>query len=85
MRGRIFNVIQYFKEVPLFFLLMFFLLMFSSLRAYDHTDDRENGIRSGMNLRIDYGTGCQYLKAGFFGGLTPRIDGEGNHFGCFSK
>lgn len=24
-------------------------------------------------------TGCQYLKAGGYGGITPRMDADGNH------
>ena len=49
---------------------------------YDATDqpEAENVVdrRSGMTLYTDYGTGCQYLQAGL-GGLTPRLDKEGNH------
>jgi hypothetical protein len=44
------------------------------------TDSTDSGIfsRSGVSLRIDYGTGCHYLE-GAGGGLTPRVDKEGNH------
>ncbi len=33
--------------------------------------------RSGMHLYTDHGTGVQYLKAGMFGGMTPRLDKDG--------
>lgn len=36
---------------------------------------------SGLKPLTDARTGCQYLK-GSSGGLTPRIDGNGNHMGC---
>jgi hypothetical protein len=49
---------------------------------YDDTDDIENGKRSGMRLFTDNLTGCQYLQAGLFGGMSPRYDREGNHIGC---
>ena len=59
-------------------LLWFFYL----IMPYDDTDDIKMGERSGMTLLVDHGTGCQYLRAGFAGGLTPRLDGNGNHAGC---
>lgn len=34
--------------------------------------------RSGMRMRTDYGTGCQYL-CGWIGGCTPRLDRDGQH------
>lgn len=37
--------------------------------------------RSGVRLRTDHATGCQYLE-GAGGGLTPRRDASGNHMGC---
>jgi len=49
---------------------------------YDSTDDRVNKVRSNMALRVDYGTGCQYLASpGLLGGgsLIPRVDAEGKH------
>lgn len=49
--------------------------------ARDGTDPGEWGERSGMVLRTDAATGCQYLEA-MSGGLTPRIGGDGQHMGC---
>lgn len=49
--------------------------------GFDDTDDHDRGIRSGMVLRTDHGTGCQYLGRAF-AELTPRLDGDGNHVGC---
>lgn len=43
---------------------------------FDVTDDIENGITSGLSLYIDYGTGVQYVSSPL-GGLTPRIDANG--------
>jgi hypothetical protein len=48
----------------------------SMFTSYDSTDDERNGVRSGLVLHIDHGTGCQYLsKPG--AGLTPRLDDRG--------
>jgi len=52
------------------------------LMPYDNTDDVLNETRSGMSLYTDNLTGCQYLKAGFFGGIVPRVNGNGRHIGC---
>jgi hypothetical protein len=70
-----------------FFALAFYLILFSYgvvgfFTPYDATDDVTAGKRSGMALRIDYGTRCQYLRT-HCGTLTPRISGDGKtHYGC---
>jgi hypothetical protein len=58
-------------------LALVLVLIFGSInpRTLDETDDHETGKRSGMNVLIDHGTNCQYLKAS--GGLTPRLDVSG--------
>lgn len=55
-----------------------FVLFQDIFFEYDDTDDKFNEIRSGMMLRIDYGTGCQYLES-TWGHLEPRKDKNGNH------
>lgn len=45
------------------------------LRPLDATDARD-GTRSGVKLRTDHGTGCQYLETAD-GGITPRLDPTG--------
>ena len=47
--------------------------------SFDDTDNIKGKQVSKLNLYIDYGTGCHYLKSGIFGGLTPRLDKEGKH------
>jgi hypothetical protein len=45
--------------------------------AYDDTDHKPSGRRSGMRLYIDHGTGCHYLSAPSLlsnGTLIPRYD-----------
>jgi len=44
---------------------------------YDSTDDIQNRSRSGLLLYTDHLTGCQYLKGGILGGITPRLDRSG--------
>ena len=46
--------------------------------GFDATDDVDAGRRSGVALRIDHGTGCQYIE-GQGGGITPRLDRDGRH------
>lgn len=48
---------------------------------YDSTDNAAAGERSGMVLYTDHLTGCQYV-APMFGGMTPRLDKDGNQVGC---
>ena len=49
--------------------------------AYDDTDDyrpgKTFGKRSGLSLYTDHATGVQYVKAGLFGDITPRLDKDG--------
>lgn len=42
----------------------------------DDTDSASE--RSGLGLRTDHGTGCQWLESRF-GGLAPRVDATGRH------
>ena len=43
----------------------------------DSTDPPDG--RSGFILMIDHGTGCQYLRAPWFGDFRPRLDKDGRH------
>lgn len=45
----------------------------------DATDDTQSRQRSGLTLYTDYGTGCQYIKGGWFGSTIPRVDKNGKH------
>ena len=42
---------------------------------HDNTDPP--GGRSGLAIYTDNATGCEYLSAGMFGGITPRIGKDG--------
>lgn len=47
----------------------------------DNTDPPDG--RSGMGLRVDHATGCQYLtSASLVGesGITPRLRADGTHY-----
>ena len=50
---------------------------------YDDTDDPITNTRSGLRLYVDNLTGCEYLGT-LLGSLTPRLDGDGEHLGCYS-
>lgn len=50
----------------------------TGLTPYDETDDEVKGLRSGVKLITDHGTGCQYLTR-FFGSPTPRLNKNGKH------
>lgn len=55
-------------------------ILFSKMAPYDDTDPP--GGRSGMGLRTDNLTGCQYLMSPS-GNLTPRMADDGKtHLGC---
>lgn len=57
-------------------------VMTDSMRNYDDTDNILQKERSGLTLYTDNLTGCQYIKGGIFGGMMPRVDGDGTHIGC---
>jgi hypothetical protein len=44
---------------------------------YDSTDNVKEGVRSGLGLYIDHGTGCHYISIPPLGTLTPRLDASG--------
>lgn len=43
---------------------------------YDVTDGSQTGVRSGLTIYVDYGTGVQYVSV-MGGGITPRLDRDG--------
>ncbi len=46
----------------------------------DDSDGRHS--RSGMEIRIDHLTGCEYLQGFPFGSATPRLDRDGKQI-CY--
>lgn len=58
-------------------LVAFTVVFLGWVLPYDSTDPP--GGRSGMTIRVDHATGCEYLSRR---GLTPRLDGQGRHMGC---
>ena len=56
------------------------LVLVPLFQPFDDTDPPSAGPyfgRSGLGVYTDNRTGCQYVKAGFFGGTTPRLDENG--------
>lgn len=56
------------------------LVLASAFQPFDDTDPPSASWywgRSGLGLYTDHRTGCQYVKAGYFGGTTPRLDENG--------
>ena len=39
--------------------------------------DKSRWRRSGLSVYTDHLTGVQYVKSGFFGDITPRLDRDG--------
>lgn len=71
------------KKVAVLLVAAYFLVAaIGSCSPRDATDP-PSGARSGMLLRTDHATGCQYL-AEPFGGITPRVDADGRHMGVFA-
>lgn len=81
-RRSVLNFLLSVFRIPLLAVLLIIFALLSWMQPYDDSDDEANGKRSNMSLRVDYGTGCQYLGTGLFGGLTPRLDKDGRHVGC---
>ena len=42
--------------------------------------DKSRWKRSGLGIHTDHATGVQYVKAGYFGEITPRIDKDGKPY-----
>lgn len=57
-------------------LLIIFVFGEEREREYDNTDWPELELRSGLTLYIDHGTGCHWIKGGFFGfgSVMPRLN-----------
>ena len=64
------------KIITIGFILIILGMIFTISFPIDSTDISKTD-RSGMRLYIDNLTGCHYL-APFLGGLTPRLDGNGD-------
>ena len=56
--------------------IIYFALVLIGLSKRDVTDTPD-GSRSGMILRTDHGTGCQYLQSPLGFTITPRLDATG--------
>lgn len=61
----------------LFILLFVIAAVFLVDWLAPHDDSDPAGGRSGLRIYVDYRTSCQYLAAGWLGGLTPRLDNSG--------
>ena len=70
---------KYVSEVIIIIAIVFVIYKITTL-PYDDTDFGDE--RSGLSLFTDNLTGCQYLKAGLFGGITPRLYSDGSQVGC---
>ena len=58
--------------------ILFILIITIIISIPIDSTDMSKSNRSGMSLYIDNLTGCHYLST-LFGGLTPRMDRNGNH------
>lgn len=67
---------QYFALVLGLTLLLYVAIQWAT-GGLDYDDTDGHSTRSGMKLRTDYGTGCQYLET-TDGGITPRLDSAGS-------
>lgn len=76
------------RRFVMWLLALVFLAMMLSFMASSTPVGRDDsdmpgwgGGRSGVRVRIDHATGCEYLEA-TSGGLVPRWDGKGAQRGC---
>lgn len=70
------------KNPGVVIIIFFIILLVNYYRSFDDTDNEATRERSGMSLYTDHGTGCQYVQAGLFGDIMPRLDSIGNQVGC---
>jgi hypothetical protein len=67
-----------------FIFSVFALIFLLSARTDRDNSDPIKGRRSGLIVYTDELTGLQYLKGGFLGGITPRLDKNGRHVGIYN-
>lgn len=72
------EVYKQFKKDLFWVCIIFLLLQFGWKYTSIGRDNTDGESRSGVALRIDAQTGCEYLE-GRHGGLTPRLDKTGKH------
>jgi len=63
-------------RIKIFLAVLILGLIFINTRPTDATD-KNRWTRSGLVLYTDYETGIQYVKGGLLGGLSPRLDKNG--------
>jgi hypothetical protein len=69
--------------INLFLGVAFLVYMANVQKPYNSTDNKALGIRSGMMLSVDNGTGCEYLMS-ISGGIIPRMNADGKQI-CRKK
>jgi len=69
---------QFRKDIALGVLLVLISQGICSLFDIGKNDSDSAEKRSGMSVRTDYKTGCQYLESSK-GELTPRLKKDGTH------
>lgn len=62
--------------LKIFFWSFIFALVAQLFMPLDDSD-KSRFNRSGLTIYEDHRTGVQYVKGGFFGGITPRLDSDG--------
>lgn len=69
-------IIDILKYAAIFFALNLVYLYF----APTDSTDKSWYNRSGLSVYTDQATGVQYVKAGMFGDLTPRLNADGTPY-----
>lgn len=70
------------KKILLWLTGAYFAVVVIGWTAGDYKrDDTDGAERSGMKPHVDAATGCQYLSVAG-GGITPRLNADGQHMGC---
>lgn len=71
------EIIDIMLTILICILVIYGIIYTLSFTGRDSTDSTTSRERSGLRLYTDHGTGCQYLRAGFFSPLQPRLDKMG--------
>lgn len=79
--GAINTVCRWVLLVALLSMAMSYLARHGTWLSATDATDASPAERSGMRLRTDHGTGCQYLES-TDGNLTPRLSLSGKQAGC---
>ena len=73
----------FYAVFAIFMFIQSAIILYNAI-TFEPDETNDGNRRSGMVMYTDYGTGCQYLKSGFFAAPTPRMNYDGKQI-CLTQ